>query len=112
MLDRQAVEEKVLAQVQTWRDLLTGSVVDGRQLLREVLEEPLRFTAEGRTYRFEGAAAAERLLGQVLPPCVASPTGSVGGGRGAPPLMASPARSVTTVCDLAPIRLGALLIAA
>jgi DNA invertase Pin-like site-specific DNA recombinase len=72
-LDREALEQKVLAQVATWRGLLTNHVSDGRQLLREVLDGPLRFTAEGRTYRFEGSAAAERLLGQVLPPCVASP---------------------------------------
>jgi hypothetical protein len=74
-VDRKVVEQKVLAKLQNWRELLTSNVADGRQLLREVLETPLRFTPEGRTYRFEGTAAAERLLGHVLPPWMASPAG-------------------------------------
>jgi hypothetical protein len=36
------------------RALLTKHTLEGRQLLREVLAGPLRFTPEGRTYRFEG----------------------------------------------------------
>jgi hypothetical protein len=38
-----------------------GSGAERRQLLREVLAGPLRFTPEGRTYRFEGEAAIGRL---------------------------------------------------
>ncbi len=34
----------------------------GRQLLREVLAGPLRFTPDARTYRFEGEAAMGRVL--------------------------------------------------
>ncbi len=49
--------------VTRWRALLTKHV-EGRELLREVLTGPLRFTPEGRTYRFEGGksrrAAARR----------------------------------------------------
>jgi hypothetical protein len=53
-LDRQAIQRQVLEQVQRWRALLTTHVADGRQPLREVLDGPLRFTPEGKTYRFEG----------------------------------------------------------
>ncbi|OFW04611.1 MAG: hypothetical protein A3H96_09485 [Acidobacteria bacterium RIFCSPLOWO2_02_FULL_67_36] len=75
VLDRETIEARVLAHVAQWRELLTtGRVADGRQLLREALEEPLRFTPEGRAYRFEGVAAAERLLGKAgLPPLGTSP---------------------------------------
>jgi hypothetical protein len=55
-----------------WRALLTARVADGRQLLREVLAGPLRFTPEGRTYRFEGEAAIGRLragMAGLHPPC-------------------------------------------
>jgi len=52
--DRKAIEAKVHAYVKDWRALLTKRVEDGRQLLREVLSGPLRFTPDGRTYRFEG----------------------------------------------------------
>jgi hypothetical protein len=34
----------------------------GRQLLREVLAGPLKFTPHGRTYRFEGEAAIGRAI--------------------------------------------------
>ena len=61
-----------------WRALLTKRVEDGRQLLREVLAGPLRFTPEDAAYRFEGEAAIGRLLAGMagLPPFVASPTGT------------------------------------
>ena len=39
--------------------------LDSRQLLREVLAGPLRFTPEGHTYRFEGEASVGRLLAGV-----------------------------------------------
>ena len=55
--DRKALEAKVHEHVAGWRALLTKQVEDGRQLLREVLAGPLRFTPEGRTYRFEGEAS-------------------------------------------------------
>jgi hypothetical protein len=75
--DRKAIEAKVHAYVKDWRALLTKRVEDGRQLLREVLSGPLRFTPDGRTYRFEGEAAIGRMLAGVagLPTVVASPTG-------------------------------------
>jgi hypothetical protein len=76
--DRAEVERKVQAQVAAWRDLLESAVVsDGRQLLKEMLEGPLRFTPEGKTYRFVGPVATGRLItGMVgLPPNMASPAG-------------------------------------
>jgi hypothetical protein len=53
-------------------------VADGRLLLREVLAAPLRFTPDGKTYRFTAAVATGELIaGAVLPTKGTSPTGSV-----------------------------------
>ena len=52
--DRKAIESRVNAYVNGWRALLTKRVEDGRQLLREVLAGPLRFTPTKRSYQFEG----------------------------------------------------------
>ena len=38
-----------LTRIDGWRALLTKRTLEGRQLLREVLAGPLRFTPEGRT---------------------------------------------------------------
>ena len=74
--DRKAIEAKVSQYVKGWRALLTSRVEDGRQLLREVLAGPLRFTPERKTYRFEGEAALGRLIAGMVgvAPFVASPT--------------------------------------
>ena len=76
-INRKPIEDEIRDRVGRWRSLLTKHVADGRQLLREVLSRPLRFTPDDRTYRFEGEAAMGRLLqGMVgLPTFVASPTG-------------------------------------
>jgi hypothetical protein len=81
-LDRKAIEAKVHEHINDWRALLTTHVQDGRQLLREVLAGPLRFTPDGRSYRFEGEAAIGRLFVGIagLPTVVASPTGHVARG--------------------------------
>lgn len=43
-------------------------MADGRQLLREVLQAPLRFERDGRTYRFSAPVATGKLIaGAVLP---------------------------------------------
>ena len=63
--DRKAIERRVRQHVEDWRALLTKHVADGRQVLREVLAGPLRFTPEGRTYRFEGEVALGGLLAGV-----------------------------------------------
>ena len=75
--DRKALEAKVHEYVKGWRALLTKRVEDGRQLLREVLAGPLRFTPERKTYRFEGEAAIGRMLAGMagVATFVASPTG-------------------------------------
>jgi DNA invertase Pin-like site-specific DNA recombinase len=61
-LDRRMIEATVREKLATWRALLTREVSDGRELLRQVLARPLRFTPDGRSYRFEGEAAIGRLL--------------------------------------------------
>jgi hypothetical protein len=59
-----------------WRALLNGSVIDGRQILREVLAEPFQFSRDGRTYRFSAPVITGHLIaGMVLPTKVASPRG-------------------------------------
>jgi site-specific DNA recombinase len=60
--DRKMIEQRVRQHIDGWRELLTKHTTEGRQLLREVLAGPLRFTPEGRTYRFEGELAVGRLL--------------------------------------------------
>ena len=75
--DRKVVEHRVRQELTQWRSLLTANVADGRQLLREVLVGPVRFTPDGDAYRFEGEAAVGRLfMGSAeLAPYLASPTG-------------------------------------
>jgi site-specific DNA recombinase len=59
-IDRKAVEAQVREWLTAWRALLTEQVEDGRELLRQVLAGPLRFTPDGTRYRFEGEAAIGR----------------------------------------------------
>jgi hypothetical protein len=80
--DRSAIEGKVREHLNTWRALLsTKRVQDGRQLLREVLAAPLRFTPDGRMYRFEGDAAFGGMLAGIagVAPFVVAVRGSVEG---------------------------------
>ena len=61
--DRHAVDTRVREQLDRWRALLsTMRVADGRQYLREVLAAPLRFTPDGKIYRFAGALSFGGLL--------------------------------------------------
>ena len=71
--DRKLIEQRVRGHIDRWRNLLMSHVADGRQLLREVLVAPLRFTPEGRTYRFEGEAA----IGQLIAGSIDLPTNVV-----------------------------------
>ena len=75
--DRRAIAAKVQEHVHGWRTLLaTQQVQDGRQLLREVLAGPLRFTPDARTYRFEDEARVGAIVAQmagVAPYVVAVP---------------------------------------
>jgi hypothetical protein len=65
-VDRVAIERQVQAAVANWRELLSGSVADARQMLREVLEAPLRFEREGQTFRFSGPVATGKLIAGVV----------------------------------------------
>ena len=57
-IDRKALDARVREHLTRWRSLLSvDHLEDGRRLLREVLAGPLRFTPDGRSYRFEGAAS-------------------------------------------------------
>jgi site-specific DNA recombinase len=75
--DRRRAERLAGDYLRRWRTLLTKHVSDARQALREVLEGPMRFTPEGKTYRFEGQVTFAQLFAGVvdLPPLLASPTG-------------------------------------
>ncbi len=76
--DRRQIERDVRAYATRWRELLAGTdAQDGRRLLREVLDGPLRFTPEGRTYRFDGCFAAGRALAGIagLPTLEVGPPG-------------------------------------
>ncbi len=76
VFDRAEIERKVLTEVARWREVLTEELPDGRQLLREILDEPLKFTPEGKAYRFEGNTRLGALVaGLVGATEVASPTG-------------------------------------
>jgi hypothetical protein len=76
------VKHDARALLTQWRELLTTKRVDdGRQLLREALVGPIRFTPEQNAtlmYRFESDIAMGRLLKGVasLAPYVASPAGT------------------------------------
>ena len=61
-VDRAAIEARVQAQVARWRELLTASVEDGRQLLREVLTTPLVFTPTREGYHFRGTVVTGKLI--------------------------------------------------
>jgi site-specific DNA recombinase len=72
--DRPTIEAAVHHHLAGWRTLLASAHVrDGRQLLREVLDGPLRFTPDGRAYRFAGEAR----LGDLLVGAVGLPTNVV-----------------------------------
>jgi hypothetical protein len=53
----------VLAQIDAWRALLA---TDGRQFLREVLDGPVRFAADGKQYRFAGSTTTGQLIAALL----------------------------------------------
>jgi hypothetical protein len=58
-VDRRTIERKVLEQIGRWRDDL---LVNGRQVLRDILDGPLFFLAEDGHYRFEGALKTGDLI--------------------------------------------------
>lgn len=59
----------MLAQCARWRALLTEEIVDGRQLLREVLDGPMTFTpGPGKQYRFSGNVMTGQLVAGLVSP--------------------------------------------
>ncbi len=79
--DLRALETRMRAKLDDWRNLLRRNVQDARAVLRALLVGPLRFTPivedRRRGYAFRGTIALDRLLAGVvdLPTVVASPTG-------------------------------------
>ena len=60
--DVRAIETAARDKLAAWRSLLGRQTQDGRQLLRELLEGPIRFMPDGEMYRFHGKAALWKLL--------------------------------------------------
>lgn len=60
--DVRAIETAVRDKLAAWRSLSTRQTQDGRQLLREILDGPIRFMPDGQMYRFNGKAALWKLL--------------------------------------------------
>ena len=82
---RVALERRLRTKLADWRGLLTKNVESGREVLKALLEGPLRFTPlvdeRRRAYRFTGTITLERLLSGVveLPTRVTSPGGTADG---------------------------------
>src|SRR3954469_11271960 len=80
-MDRPAIEQKVQTQVTRWQELVASAVVsDGRQLLNEVLEGPLKFTPlpnQGKVYHFTGLLVTGKVIAGIIgyPLEGTSPTG-------------------------------------
>jgi hypothetical protein len=62
-LDRQTIERKVLEKLTGWRARLA---TDGRQVLREVLDGPLRFEPAGKEYRFDGKTTTGAVITSLI----------------------------------------------
>jgi hypothetical protein len=71
------METEVRDKLAAWRSLLTRQTQDGRALLREILEGPIRFMPDGKMYRFHGKAA----LGKLLAGAASNLCGVPGGNR-------------------------------
>lgn len=84
LADRRTMETTIRERVTDWRGLLTRNVADGRMLLKQILDGPVRFTPEAGSYRLEGMASFGALLagtGLPTPTKLASPTGTVASWR-------------------------------
>jgi len=79
--DLRALERRLCEKVDDWRGLLRRNVCSGREVLRLVLDGPIKFTPvveeRRRGYAFEGRLALDRMLAGLvpLPLLVASPAG-------------------------------------
>jgi site-specific DNA recombinase len=70
---RRAVEAAVRERLARWREMLTGHVAEARELLRETLAGPIRFTPRKQAYEFAG----ELSLGGLLVGTICLPTNLV-----------------------------------
>jgi site-specific DNA recombinase len=76
-----ALERRIRAKLADWRGLLTRNVKSGREVLKALLVDSLRFSPEvderGRRYRFTGRIALDQLLAGIVdfPTGGTSPTG-------------------------------------
>jgi hypothetical protein len=62
-IDPRLLERRVRDGLHQWQALLTTQIEDGRELLRQVLAGPIRFTPDEKNrYRFEGEAQMGRLV--------------------------------------------------
>lgn len=78
--NRRKVQAAVRERLEDWRGLLSRNVAEARQLLREILAGPIRFTPDNGAYRIEGDADFGQLLATAgVPPYMASPTGTAKG---------------------------------
>ena len=77
--DRKAIEQRVQTGLDVWRRRLSGSIADGREFFRQVLEGPVVFTPDGDRYRFDLAIEGGKLLSGVVDDpratCVVRPEG-------------------------------------
>ena len=63
-----SIEQQARAHCARWRELLSGGdVQEGRALLREAREGPIRFTPDKRTYRFDGLLSFGKVLAGIVP---------------------------------------------
>jgi hypothetical protein len=68
LLDRRAIQRAVADRLTDWRKLLTNEHVrGGREFLRSALVGPVRFTPDGRAYKFEGHTALGRVFEGLIP---------------------------------------------
>lgn len=64
--DWRLLERQARQRLGEWRALFGRDTAGSRQLLRELLEEPLRFTPIARGYHFEGAAAIGEIFSGIV----------------------------------------------
>jgi hypothetical protein len=65
--DRKTIDQRVRERLDGWQRLLsTTRVESGRQFLREALDGPLLFTADGDRYLFEGKLGHDRVIAGVV----------------------------------------------
>jgi hypothetical protein len=76
------LEREIRERLTNWRAMLRRNVPQGRQMLRKLIQSPLRFEPVGTTWAFTGQAAIDKILAEFhdseIAKSVASPTGTDG----------------------------------